>query len=206
MTCLEFAKPLIIGFAGGSMAERISDGLVCIFAQRPEKGMQSFTLQLDDDRTGVSIFVSGEMKSTRARNWQTKYVVEVTNRKRHQKVKVHVEDDFIRIKSLDEMIARPCRLRMLDDPSVIFDWLRMNTHPSFVQPPDVIASGNLRGTMYNAAGPHYVERVIAPVTRTQGPYFLQGIPMRVAVYRYCAMDISEDICSMGYRISALSTK
>jgi hypothetical protein len=186
MTCINFAKPLIIAFAGGSMAERISDGLVCIFADRPAKGLTSFTLHLDDDRTGVSIFVSGEMKSTRARNWQTKYVVEVTNRKRHQKVKVHVEDDFIRVESLNELIARPVRLRMLDDPSVIFDWLRMNSHASFVQPPDVIASGNLRGTMYNAAGPRYVERVIAPVTKTKGPHHIEGINMRaekICVYR-----------------------
>jgi hypothetical protein len=184
MSCLDFAKPLIMEFVGGSIADRVSDGLLRCFEKRPKKGKSEFWLKITDARTGLEVSVTGHMKSSRARDQMTKYTVDIVNTRRHSKVSIHIVDHWIHLKSNDRCITYGCRLRTLDDPRVIFDYLGLHTHPTFVLPQNVIPNGNLNGSIYvpvTSAGAGCID-VLAPPRRPEGPDYVRTLKMRT-VYR-----------------------
>jgi len=181
MSCLDFAKPLIMEFVGGSIADRVSDGLLRCFEDRPKKGKTEFWLKITDARTGLEVSVTGHMKSQKAIYQKMVYTVDVVNMRRHSKVSIHIVDDWVHLKSNHRCLTYGCRLRTLDDPRVIFDYLGLNTHPTFVLPQNVIASGNLNGGILPMASAGYIA-VHAPPRRPEGPEYVRSLKMR-AMYR-----------------------
>jgi len=70
------------------------------------------------------------------------------------------------------------RLNTMDDPTVMFEWLKMNASRRFVCPQDVISSGNPTGNLWTHNPFHWEELDFPEVTEIQGPYFINALNMR----------------------------
>lgn len=130
---------------------------------------------IKDDRTSIEIAVRGEMKSLRARVFKTKYEVDIENRRLHSGIRICIEDDRIHLIALNRPLGRVMRMRTLEDPSVMFVWLKMNCSRTFVCPQDVISSGNLRGS--TTTRDNWEELEFPEVSEIIGPAFMERITM-----------------------------
>ena len=186
----DFAKPVIMSFLGGSMADHVASGLKHIFTKRPTSGSKGFSMKINDDRTGLNITLRGEMKSLRARNWRTKYDVTIQNVREHQEILIHIQDDHtgstgiyprnpgIHLTALTQGLGRRMRLNTMDDPTVMFEWLKMNASRNFICPQDVVASGNVTGNIWTPDPFQWEALEFPAVTEIQGPNFINAITMR----------------------------
>ena len=181
MSCLNFAKPIIMEFVGGSMAEHICAGLLHCCQSRPRKGKADMCFQIEDDRSGLKVRVTGTLKSKRARVRKTKYKIKITNKRRQSNATIHVVGDSVHLESNGERLSRGLKLRTIDDPSVLFTYLRLNTHSSFVVPQTVVPSGCLQGYMINAEMLLNLDG-FSP-SRPKGPSFFEAIQMKSSPYR-----------------------